>query len=125
MSKTITGSLLMLVTLSLPTSAVLAQQGDEPRACANDIRAQCAGVIPGEGRIRACIKEHFKELSEPCQIALLKAAAINQACESDVKRNCADTTSNAGAIAACMQTHLGSVSDFCKDTLSGFATDGN
>ena len=123
MSKTIVGSLLMLVTLSLPTSAV-AQQGDEPRACASDIKAQCAGVIPGEGRIRACIKANFKDLSEPCQTALLKAAAVDQACAGDVRQNCADAAPGAGGIAACMQSHLGNVSDFCKETLSGFATEG-
>jgi hypothetical protein len=29
------------------------------RACAGDVRKLCAGIMPGEGRIKACIKENL------------------------------------------------------------------
>lgn len=45
------------------------------RACAGDIERLCAGVPPGEGRIKACIKAHITELSAPCFDTLLGAVA--------------------------------------------------
>ncbi len=29
------------------------------RSCAEDVRKHCSGVEPGDGRIKACIKEKF------------------------------------------------------------------
>jgi hypothetical protein len=45
------------------------------RACAGDIERLCAGVPPGEGRIKACIKAHITQLSAPCFDTLLGAVA--------------------------------------------------
>ena len=39
-------------------------------SCAGDIRKHCSGIEPGEGRIKACIKEKFAELSPECKDAL-------------------------------------------------------
>ena len=46
--------------------AVLPSQAAEPqqaivRACAADVDRLCAGVPPGEGRIKACMKAHVSE----------------------------------------------------------------
>jgi Cysteine rich repeat len=43
------------------------------RACRPDIRQFCGNVPPGRGRIKACMKEHIAELSEPCKEALFQA----------------------------------------------------
>jgi hypothetical protein len=104
--------------LLLPCGTASAQQKGVAKACASDVKAQCADVQPGEGRIRACIKEHFKDLSEPCQAVLLKAAAIGKACKADVKQDCADVKPGGGRIEACLKDHLSDVSDPCKDALS-------
>ena len=42
------------------------------QACKPDIRAFCSTVAPGEGRIKACMKAHLPELSEPCKEALFQ-----------------------------------------------------
>jgi hypothetical protein len=42
-------------------------------ACKPDIREFCSQVPPGQGRIKACMKEHVRELSEPCKEALFQA----------------------------------------------------
>ena len=104
--------------LLLPCSVASAQQKGVAKACASDIKEQCADVQPGEGRIKACIKDHFKDLSEPCQAVLLKAAAIGKACKGDIKQDCADVKPGGGRIEACMKDHLSDVSDACKDALS-------
>lgn len=48
------------------------------RACAGDVERLCAGVPPGEGRIKACMKAHISEVSAPCFDALLKAIAAEK-----------------------------------------------
>jgi hypothetical protein len=42
-------------------------------ACKPDIARFCSQVPPGQGRIKACMKQHLPELSEPCKEALFQA----------------------------------------------------
>jgi hypothetical protein len=105
-----------IVLLSATSS--MAQQGAVAKACAGDVKSQCAGVQPGEGRVRACIKSHFKDLSEPCQAVLVKAAAVGKACGGDIKKICADVKPGGGRIEACMKSHLADVSEPCKDAMT-------
>jgi len=42
-------------------------------ACKPDIAHFCSQVPPGLGRIKACMKEHLPELSEPCKEAMFQA----------------------------------------------------
>jgi Cysteine rich repeat len=86
------------------------------KACAGDVKSLCAGIQPGDGRIKACIKSHFNDVSAPCQAVLVKAAAISKACGADVKKVCADV--KPGRIEACMKSHLSEVSDPCKDAVT-------
>jgi hypothetical protein len=104
-----------VVLLSVTSS--MAQQ-TVAKQCAGDIKSLCAGVEPGEGRIRACIKSHVSDLSAPCQAVLAKAAAIGKACGADIKKVCADVKPGGGRIDACMKSHLFEVSDPCKDAMT-------
>ena len=97
-------ALTIATVLLLTTSGAMAQQRAVAKACAADVAAKCAGVQPGQGRIKACVQEHFKELSEPCQAMLVK--------------NCPGVKAGGGRIAACMKSHLADVSQDCKDALS-------
>jgi hypothetical protein len=45
------------------------------RACADDVEKLCSAVTPGEGRIKACMKENFAKLSPTCSDTMLTAAA--------------------------------------------------
>ncbi len=76
--------------------------------------AASAGVEPGEGRIRACVKDHFADFSEPCKQALLSSVAVVKACKSDVQRTCAGVQPGAGRIQACMKDHFAEYSEPCK-----------
>lgn len=117
---------LMIASLvAISTGGAMAQQKAVAKACAADIKAQCSGVQPGEGRIKACIKDHFKDLSEPCQAMLTKVAAIGKACKADVKQACADVKPGGGRLAACMKSHLGDLSPNCKDALTQAAAGKN
>jgi hypothetical protein len=41
-------------------------------ACKPDIARLCRQVPPGQGRIKACMKVHLQELSEPCKEAMFQ-----------------------------------------------------
>jgi hypothetical protein len=60
----------------LSTSGAMAQSAAARAvlgACKPDIRNFCSQVAPGGGRIKACMKEHLHELSEPCKEAMFQA----------------------------------------------------
>jgi Cysteine rich repeat len=59
--------LIIAAALALCSPSASAQEKVPAGACAADIKAKCAGVERGQGRIAACVKEHLKDLSEPCQ----------------------------------------------------------
>ena len=105
-----------VVTLLTTTSGMAQSAG--MKACGGDVKSLCAGVQPGDGRVKACIKSHFSDVSAACQTVLLKAAAISKACSTDVKKVCADVKPGGGRIEACMKSHLSEISDPCKDAVS-------
>ena len=63
--------------LLLSTSGAMAQMRPGARAvlqaCKPDIARFCSQVQPGQGRIKACMKEHIQELSDPCKEGLFQA----------------------------------------------------
>jgi Cysteine rich repeat len=69
--------LVVAAVLLLSASAAMAQMRPGARAvlqaCKPDIAHFCSQVPPGQGRIKACMKEHIHELSEPCKEGLFQA----------------------------------------------------
>ncbi|MGB0057938.1 MAG: cysteine rich repeat-containing protein, partial [Methyloceanibacter sp.] len=45
------------------------------KACAADVKQFCAGTEAGEGRIKACSKAHFADLTDACKVGLANEAA--------------------------------------------------
>ena len=72
-----TNTLAVVAVLLLFTSGAMAQMRPGARAvlqaCKPDIARFCSQVPPGQGRIKACMKEHIQELSEPCKEGLFQA----------------------------------------------------
>jgi hypothetical protein len=87
------------------------------QACGPEIQQHCAGVEPGEGRLRDCIKEHFAAFSEKCKQALLSSVAVVRACKADVQRTCPDVQPGGGRIQACMKDHFAEYSESCKQAI--------
>jgi hypothetical protein len=64
------------VILLLSSSAAMAQSQAARavlKACKPDIARFCSQVPPGQGRIKACMKAHLHELSDPCKEGLFQA----------------------------------------------------
>lgn len=106
-----------IAMLLLPSAMATAQVTG---ACLSDAKALCAGVQPGGGKIRACLKTHLKDLSEGCQTVVLKAVNA-KACAADVKQFCADTKPGEGRLEACIKAHVADVSDACKVAMANHA----
>ena len=104
--------------LLLVVSAAEAAPSAMARACAKDIKSVCATVKPGGGALKACIKEHFAELSTDCQIAYIKVAAIGRACKADMKSFCGDVKPGKNARAECLSQHAADLSQGCKDAMA-------
>ena len=107
------GTAMLLLPWSMASAAVTG-------ACLSDAKALCAGVQPGGGKIRACLKTHLKDLSEGCQTVVLKAVNA-KACAADVKQFCADTKPGEGRLEACIKAHVADVSDACKVAMANIA----
>ena len=113
------------VVLLLSSTGAMAQHRAMAKACADDIKTKCAGVEPGQGRIRACVKDHFKDLSQPCQDFLVKAEALRSACAADAKQFCPDVRPRGRRVAACLEQHAADLSDPCKDAMAEVAAGKN
>jgi hypothetical protein len=94
--------------LLLTPATAMAQLGEARQACAADIKQMCAEVKPGEGRLKACVKEHFGQLSAPCQTALLSNVTITKSCKADAQQKCPGIQPGGGRIQACMKDHSAS-----------------
>jgi hypothetical protein len=44
------------------------------KACRADVKKNCADIKPGGGRIEACLKDHFADVSDPCNETISQAA---------------------------------------------------
>jgi hypothetical protein len=108
----------MLTALLLSASAAYGQAGNP---CAGDIKTLCAGIQPGEGRIKACIKSHLTELSPACGDRVLTVAVTGKACKTDLAALCKGVVPGTGGLRACIKSHLAALSDPCKDAMSAIA----
>jgi hypothetical protein len=88
------------------------------KTCTVDLDALCAGVAPGEGRVRACLMAHMASMSTFCSAKLSREIYLATECETDVKHFCGAVTSGGARIASRVQTHFGEVSDSCRSALA-------
>ncbi len=103
--------------LLLATPSAYAAPSALARACAKDVKSVCGDVKPSGGKLAACMKEHFSDLSTDCQIAYIKAAAVGRDCKADITKYCADAKLQT-AKAACLRSHAADLSEGCKNAMA-------
>ena len=106
----------LAVLLMAPVGA-MAQGSAVRQACGPELQQHCAGIEPGEGRLRACVKDNYAAFSGPCKQAMLSSVAVVKACKADVQRTCPDIQPGGGRIQACMKDHFAEYSDQCKQAI--------
>jgi hypothetical protein len=111
--------MLKILSISVLASFLLASNAiAQPRfPCAADIKKSCADVEPGGGRLAACIKEHFKDLSDVCKERLSTIASSTKACRDDVQKACGSVESRVRK-AVCIMDALSDLGDACKDSIA-------
>ena len=101
----------------LPSGGATAQQGPARQACGAEVSRACAGVQPGDGRVTACVREHFTQLSAPCRNALISGATITKACKADYQLKCAGIEPGDGRSQACLKDHFAELDELCQEAL--------
>jgi hypothetical protein len=101
---------------------------DVKKACNKELTTFCKGVVPGQGRVLACLYAFEDRVSDQCAYAVYDAAVqLEQAvaalkfaaaqCKDDLKRFCADVKPGKGRGLACIDKNEKDVSQQCKDAL--------
>ena len=98
------------------------------KACNKELSTFCKGVVPGEGRILACLYAFEDKVSDACEYAVYDAAAqLEQAatalkfaasqCRADLEKFCGNVQPGQGRALACLNKNEKDVSQTCKDAL--------
>lgn len=85
--------------------------------CAQDVKTLCAGIEPGQGRIKQCLKSKKDQVSQACKDRFkskIKLAKVN--CQQDIENLCAGIKPGQGRIARCLRSNKASLSAQCRST---------
>ena len=126
MKKTLKCVLLLMGVLLLATSAFAESNivKTVKEGCNKEINSYCKTVIPGEGRVLACLYSHSEKLSNRCEYALYDAAVqleravaaltyIANECRDDIRTYCSAIRPGGGRILRCLESNEKKLSYRC------------
>lgn len=93
--------------------------------CETELKTYCSDVVPGEGRLLACLYAHSDKVSGRCEYAVYDAAAqleralsaisyVANECRTDLETFCADVAVGEGRLIECLEKNEAKVSQRCK-----------
>ncbi|WIA37343.1 hypothetical protein OEZ86_014273 [Tetradesmus obliquus] len=101
------------------------------QACSADVAKHCVHVVPGSGRVHACLRQNEAKLSQQCKQQVETAEArehqdvslnpiIRAACQSTITSLCGKLSSSITQLLPCLKTHMASPSfaPSCKEALT-------
>ena len=122
--RRVLGPLAIILLLGAATTERLAAQSIF-ESCETDLKDFCSQVLPGNGRIVACIYAHEDKVSESCDAAIEDQAGLLDSffesvryvmdrCADDIQKHCAGTKFGEGRIFTCLIEKTSSLNDECK-----------
>jgi hypothetical protein len=105
--------------LMLWTSNATAQGRLAVGSCVIDLRNLCPDIPPGNNNLRACMREHIRDVSSACLFTLAKFTEVRgslKECSAHLHQQCA-RVERAG-FGVCLRSAVASLSDTCKDALA-------
>jgi Cysteine rich repeat len=93
--------------------------------CANDLRAFCSNVSPGNDRLVACLISYEDKINPRCRLtAYLASGKLSQRarglrglakiCSSDIRQYCSNLAFGGGRIADCLKKNRATLTDECR-----------
>ena len=113
----------MKLALLAPLAAMLLMfspqvaSAQDARPCKADREKFCAGLQPGDGKLRECMKQHEAELSPECKERQEAWKKVRVNCKSDEEKFCADAGKERGAMTKCLESHASELGQACADAL--------
>jgi hypothetical protein len=107
--------------LMLWSSNATAQEKLAVGHCIADLKKLCPGIPPGKDNLRACMREHIRDVSFQCLVMLAKFAEVrrlHKECRAHLQQQCGSVERREGQFEACLRSAIGSLSDTCKDALA-------
>ena len=114
-------NLMIGAILILWSSNAMAQERLAVGHCVADLSYLCPGVPPGNNNLRACMREHIRDVSFSCLVTLAKFAEVRRSlneCSAHLHQQCASVEPTGGQFGTCLKSAVASMSDTCKDALT-------
>jgi len=97
-------------------------------ACVNETASHCSTVLPGNGRLYACIYAHEEKLSEACDEAVADVADqldiffeivryAKQECRADIQKFCSGIEMGEGRIYSCLKSNSKDLTNDCSEVI--------
>ena len=110
-------ALIALVAACVAVSGTAAADGP----CVADAKRLCPDVPVGDGRIVACFRGRWSEVSSACQQVVQdvenRARKIGTACASAVWQYCPNVPPGEGRLLACVSARWSDLSSTCRDAV--------
>jgi hypothetical protein len=125
--------LLMVIGLMSLSQVAYAAKQQGPvetfaKGCETELKTYCSEVVPGEGRVLACLYAHSDKISGRCEYAVYDAAAqleriiaslayMANECRDELETFCAEVPIGEGRVLECMEKNESKLSPRCKQAI--------
>ena len=96
--------------------------------CSSEIKSHCSAVLPGDGRLYACLYANEEKLSDACDEATMDVLDqldiffeliryAKQECAMDIEKHCTGVEMGGGKILSCLKSHSADLRNDCTAVL--------
>ncbi|HTN54363.1 MAG TPA: cysteine rich repeat-containing protein [Anaeromyxobacter sp.] len=120
MEQTRSFRFILLMVVSAPLLAATAAAAAGP--CVEDARRLCPDVPSGDGRIVACLRARWYDVSSACQQNVQRveglARQLDVACTADAWQYCQGVARGQGRVLSCLGARWSDLSTTCRDAVA-------